>query len=214
MIRNAPSADARRRPAPGLARVWRFTDPATGMGWFAFDTARGTVYQRRTPLLAGALSALRMGEVVVDDKAARGVLDKFEQMAAWVRAAEDARRSNPAGAESADLTASIEGYWAAYDGERAVLESLRTKANRAILTRTWESATDKDLRSLDAFHMMARELAEQAKAVSPGRPGAPPPTAGTGGSGVGTLGMIGIVLGVASAVFGGVTLIHTLTKAR
>jgi hypothetical protein len=206
-----PGAPARAR---GLARVWRFTDPSTGMGWFAFDTAGGTVYQQRTPLLAGALSRLRMGEVVVDDNAARAILDKFEEMARWVRAAEDARRSNPAGAESSDLTASIEGYWAALDRDGGSLESLRTKANRAILTRAWESAPDKDLRSLDAFHMMARELAEQAKAVSPGRPGAPPSPAGNAGAGVGTLGMIGIGLGVVSVLFGGATLVYNLVKAR
>jgi hypothetical protein len=186
-----------------LARV------SSSPGHFVFETPGGTVVQPRTPGLSAALGALRMGELVVDDKVAREILSKFEEADKWMAQAEEAGRSSPQEAAVMSLPQLIAGYREFVGSEREALDRIKAKAQTALIIQKWQSAPDKDLETLDTAHRMARGIYGTSRGLQPApapgtRPAPPPPPAAEGMS---TIAKVGLGAAAAAATLAAAALV-------
>lgn len=207
-----------RQALSGATRASFHVEASTGRRWWAFAGPAGrVVVEPETPALAEGLAGVRMGELVVDDKTGREILDRISSMEARAALAQQVARTYPIEAGRHGLPSAISEWRAQMDRDRAVVDRLKRDAQRAIIVRTWGSASDEDLAILGRLEDGAISLEERAHTVEAAakppagtRPPIPPVVQEPSGEGgISTLGWVGIgagalvVIGVMAAAISG-----------
>lgn len=193
----------------GARRATFHVERSTGQKWWAFAGADGRVVSvRETRALAEGLAAVRMGEYVVDDKTGRELLDRISSMENRVALARQVVKTYPLEAGRQGLPAAISEWQAEMDRNRPAIDRLKGAAQRAIIIRTWGSASDEDLAVLGRLEDGAISLEERAHtteaAAKPAgggvRPPIPAPVYEPTQGGISTLGWVGIGAGALAVI--------------